>query len=208
MAATAGRSLRLGHPVIERASPSDRAFLAMGTGRIPEQFGVILMLAGASGMGLERARELIGGRIPAGPRMRPRLVGVPFGCGGLVWVDEPRFDIRRHVRAVACPEPGDEQALLDTALSAIMNPLPPAAPLWAAALVTGPAGDTVAGAGWGWSVPIWPPCIRPRTGMARRSTTRSWWLWLARCAACCWPGRNQPTRSSWSCRCPAARKQD
>jgi len=116
----------------------------MGTGRIPEQFGVILMLAGASGMGLERARELIGGRIPAVPRLRQRLAGVPFGCGGPVWVDEPRFDIRRHVRAVACPEPGDEQALLDTALSAIMSPLPPAAPLWAAALVTGPAGDTVA----------------------------------------------------------------
>src|SRR5690349_16922825 len=144
MAAAAGRSLRQGHPVIERASPSDRAFLAMGTGGIPEQFGVILVLAGASGMGLERARELIGGRIPAVPRLRQRLVRVPLGCGGPVWVDEPRFDIRRHVRAVACPGPGDEQALLDTALSAIMSPLPPAAPLWAAVLVTGPGGEAVA----------------------------------------------------------------
>ncbi|HEV8222271.1 MAG TPA: wax ester/triacylglycerol synthase domain-containing protein [Streptosporangiaceae bacterium] len=144
MAPTAGRSLRPGPPVIERASPSDRAFLAMGTGQIPEQFGVILMLAGAGGMGLERARELIAGRIPAVPRLRQRLVRVPFGCGGPVWVDEPRFDIRRHVRAAACPRPGDEQALLDTALSAIMSPLPPDAPLWAAVLVTGPGGDAVA----------------------------------------------------------------
>src|SRR5438552_17865409 len=114
MAATAGGSRQPERPVIERASPSDRAFLAMGTGGLPGQFGVILMLAGASRMGLERARQLIAERIPAVPRLRQRLVQVPFGCGGPVWVDEPRFDIRRHVRAVACPGPGDERALLGT----------------------------------------------------------------------------------------------
>ena len=34
-----------GRPVIERTSPTDRAFLAMDSGEIPEQFGVILLLA-------------------------------------------------------------------------------------------------------------------------------------------------------------------
>lgn len=130
--------------MIERASPSDRAFLAMDSGEVPEQFGVILMLAEGSGMGLARARQLIAERIPAVPRLRQRLIRVPFGCGGPVWVDEPRFDIRNHVRAVACPAPDDEQSLLDTALSVIMSPLPPAAPLWSAALVTGPADEAVA----------------------------------------------------------------
>ncbi|HXZ77527.1 MAG TPA: wax ester/triacylglycerol synthase domain-containing protein [Streptosporangiaceae bacterium] len=130
--------------MIERASPSDRAFLAMDSGEAPEQFGVILLFDEGAGPDLTRARRLLAERVPAVPRLRQRLVKVPLGCGGPIWVDDPRFDIRRHVRAVACREPGDEPALLETALSAIMRPLPRTAPLWSAVLVTGPAGNTLA----------------------------------------------------------------
>lgn len=137
MAATTRKALRRARPVIERASASDRAFLAMDTGEVPEQFGVILMLDAGGEIELARARQLIAERIPAVPRLRQRLVRTPFGCGGPVWADDPGFDIRRHVRAVRCPEPGDEPALLDTALSVVMSPLPWAAPLWSAVLITG-----------------------------------------------------------------------
>jgi diacylglycerol O-acyltransferase / wax synthase len=101
-----------GRPVIERASPTDRAFLAMDSREVPEQFGVILRLDQAGGFGLADARELIAQRIPAVPRLRQRLIRAPLGCGGPVWVDDPRFDIHNHVRAVACRKPGDEPALL------------------------------------------------------------------------------------------------
>jgi diacylglycerol O-acyltransferase / wax synthase len=141
MTVTAGSSVRPGQPVIERASPSDRAFLAMETADVPEQFGVILTLAG--GLEPARARQLIAERIPAVPRLRQRLVKVPVGCGGPIWVDDPGFDIDRHVRAVACPEPADEHALLDVALSVVLSPLPRTAPLWSAVLVTGLADGAV-----------------------------------------------------------------
>jgi WS/DGAT/MGAT family acyltransferase len=144
MTAITRESVRQGQPLIERASPSDRAFLAMESGEVPEQFGVVLMLDEGGGLDLDRARRLIGERVPAVPRLRQRLVRVPPGCGGPIWVDDPRFDIRRHVRAVACREPGDEPALLHTALSVIMRPLPRTTPLWSAVLVTGPAGNTLA----------------------------------------------------------------
>ncbi|QWZ07784.1 DUF1298 domain-containing protein [Nocardioides panacis] len=75
------------------------------------------------------------------PRLRQRLVTVPFGCGGPVWVDDPGFDVRRHVRAVACRAPGDAQALLDTALEVVMTPLRREAPLWSVVLVTGLPDD-------------------------------------------------------------------
>ena len=140
MTALTGGSVRQGEPVIERANPSDRAFLAMDSGEVPEQFGVILMLENAGGLDLARTRRLLAERVLAVPRLRQRLVRVPLGCGGPIWVDDPGFDIRRHVRAVACREPRDEPALLDTALSVIMRPLPRTAPLWSAVLVTGPAG--------------------------------------------------------------------
>jgi diacylglycerol O-acyltransferase / wax synthase len=105
---------------------------------------VILLLDPASRLDLPRARQLLIQRLPAIPRLRQRLVRAPFGCGSPIWVDDPHFDIRRHVRAVPCREPGDEQALLDTALPVIVGQLPRTAPLWAATLVTGPAGGGVA----------------------------------------------------------------
>ena len=132
-------------PVIERASATDRAFLAMeARGGIPEQFGVILLLGQAGGLDVAQARQLIAERIPAVARLRQRLTRAPFGCGGPIWVDDPRFDIRRHVRAVAYREPADEPALLETALKLIAAPLPRAAPLWRAALVTGLADGAAA----------------------------------------------------------------
>lgn len=129
-------------PRVERASPGDRAFLAMGTGKVPEQFGVVLLL-GPPAIDLATARRLIAERVAAVPRLRKRLISVPFGCGGPIWVDDPSFAVGNHVRAVTCPQPADEQALLDTALTVIATPLPRTAPLWAAELVTGLADGNV-----------------------------------------------------------------
>jgi hypothetical protein len=144
MAATASSPALPGPPVIEGASPTDRAFLAMDSGEVPEQFGVILLLDQAGGFDLSRARRLIAERIPAVPRLRQWLIRAPFGCGGPIWVDDPGFDIRHHVRAVGCGEPGDEPALLDTGLAVIAAPLRRTAPLWSAVLVTGLADGTLA----------------------------------------------------------------
>ena len=100
---------------IERASPTDRAFLAMESRNSPEQFGVILTLDRADRLDVTRVRQLIAERIPAVPRLRQRLTRTPFGCGGPIWIDDSGFDIRRYVRAIACPEPGDERVLLEQA---------------------------------------------------------------------------------------------
>ncbi len=105
---------------------------------------MILVLDEAAGFDLSRARRLIAARIPAVPRLRQRLIRAPFGCGGRVWVNDPKFDIRGHVHMVVCREPGDEQAPLDTDLSVIMAPLRRAAPLWSAVFVTGLADGAVA----------------------------------------------------------------
>ena len=93
---------------------------------------------------LGRARELIGERVTAVPRLRQRLVRVPFGCGGPVWVDDAGFDVRNHVGAVACPNPGSERELLEIASSVIMTGLPRSAPPWSAVFVTGLADGRVA----------------------------------------------------------------
>jgi diacylglycerol O-acyltransferase / wax synthase len=116
----------------------------MDTGKIREQFGVLLMLDPAPGRNLEAVRKVIAERVAAVPRLRQKLVRVPLGCGGPIWVDDPRFDIVNHVRSVSCAEPCDRQALLDTAFSVVATPLNKRAPLWAAVLVTGLADGRAA----------------------------------------------------------------
>jgi diacylglycerol O-acyltransferase / wax synthase len=123
-------------PCIERASSADSAFLAMDTGKVPHQFAVILILERSTDLSLHRLRQVVSARVLAIPRLRQRLIKVPLGCGRPVWVDDPDFRIHDHVRAVSCRSPGDERALLDTALSVIMEPLPKDAPLWSIFLIT------------------------------------------------------------------------
>ena len=77
------------------------------------------------------------------PRLRQRLVRPPIGAGRPIWLHDPGFDPRRHVRHVRCPPPGDEQALLDVAVAVACDPLPPDRSLWTAVFVTGLAGGEV-----------------------------------------------------------------
>jgi WS/DGAT/MGAT family acyltransferase len=123
--------------LVERASSADLAFLAMDTGKVPLQFAVILILERAADFGLDHLRQLIEDRIVAIPRLRQRLIKVPLGCGSPIWIDDLDFHIDHHVRAVSCQRPGDQPALLDTALSAIKVPLPREHPLWSVVLITG-----------------------------------------------------------------------
>ncbi len=50
--------------------------------------------------------EAIAGRLPLIPRYRQKLRTVPFDLATPAWVDDPRFDLRWHVRNSALPAPG------------------------------------------------------------------------------------------------------
>lgn len=133
-----------GHPVIDRATPTDRAFLAMDDQRAPAHFGVILLFDEVDGFDLAHARQVLAERVAAVPRLRQRLVRTPFGCGGPIWVDDEDFDVENQVRVVRCAEPGDERALIDTAYALGATPLPRNGPRWSAVFVTGLADGAVA----------------------------------------------------------------
>ena len=122
--------------VVERASATDRAFLAMDGGGIPAQVGVVLRLEPGV-LDLARVRELIDARVRSVPRLRQRLMRVAVGCGGPIWVDAGDFDVRRHVTELMCRAPGGEQDLLDAAVRLVMVRLPGSAPLWSVTMVTG-----------------------------------------------------------------------
>lgn len=125
---------------IERASPTDLMELASDAGGAPMQVGAVLVLGAAAPAGLPAVRDAIAERMRAIPRLRQHLVATPPGCGRPVWVDVAEFDIRDHVRELACPGPADEPALLALAAELMTERLPRDRPLWAATLVSGLAG--------------------------------------------------------------------
>ena len=122
---------------VERASPADLMQLAADIGPAPMHVGAVMVLGTGPGFGVEHARQLLGERICAVPRLRQRLYPAPPGCGRPFWADDPGFDLHRHVTQVPCPAPGDRRALLDMAAVVLGEPLPRSRPLWSATFVTG-----------------------------------------------------------------------
>ena len=125
---------------VERLSPTDVMELACDVTGTSMQVAAILVLDTEESLDVAAVREALRRRITAIPRLRQRLMKVPF-CGRPVWVDDPSFDISNHVDSVGCTAPGDLQALMNVAAETVTRPLPPGRPLWSATLVTGLAED-------------------------------------------------------------------
>ncbi len=124
--------------LIDRATAEDVVSLATDVGPIPMQVGAVIVLdTEERSFETDAAIAVIGERIQAVPRLRQRLVDAPCGAGRPVWVDDDTFDISNHVTTERCPEPGDEQALLDLAASLIAQPIALTRPLWAMTIIEG-----------------------------------------------------------------------
>jgi WS/DGAT/MGAT family acyltransferase len=83
--------------------------------------------------------EYLRGRLPMVPRYRKKLRKVPFRLGPPVWVDDPSFDLRFHVRETALPPPGGDQQLKKLMARVMGQRLDRDYPLWEYWLVKGMA---------------------------------------------------------------------
>jgi WS/DGAT/MGAT family acyltransferase len=79
----------------------------------------------------------LAGRLPLVPRYRQKLRTVPFRLGRPVWVDDPNFDLRYHVRRTALPAPGGDQQLSQLMARVMGQRLDRDFPLWECWLVEG-----------------------------------------------------------------------
>jgi diacylglycerol O-acyltransferase len=123
------------HPT-ERVSTDDLMSLASERGSTPMQVGAVLMLDARESLDPGLALEAIARRITSVPRLRQRLVKVPWGCGRPVWVDDRDFTVTNHFSVVRCPTPGGEGGILGVAADMLLTRLRRDRPLWAATLVT------------------------------------------------------------------------
>lgn len=81
--------------------------------------------------------DSIEARLPLVPIYRRKLRTVPFRLGPPVWVDDPNFDLRYHVRQTAVPAPGGDRQLASLIARVMAQRLDRDFPLWEYWLVQG-----------------------------------------------------------------------
>jgi hypothetical protein len=97
---------------MDRLSPLDAGFVEAEDedGHISMAIASIAIFEGPA-PAYEELVAAIGERLGFVPRYQKRLRTVPFRIGPPVWVDDPAFDLRYHIRQTALPKPGGDAEL-------------------------------------------------------------------------------------------------
>ena len=134
-------------PHVERIPAADASFLYMEHPVVHMHVTGVLLLDPSTmpgGYSFERLRDLIVERLHLLRPFRRRVLTVPFGIDHPVWVDDPDFDLDRHLHRTTLPEPGtiDQLAALVGEYASVQ--LDRSRPLWDMVVVEGMADGTVA----------------------------------------------------------------
>ncbi|MGB5194486.1 MAG: wax ester/triacylglycerol synthase family O-acyltransferase [Polyangiales bacterium] len=113
----------------------DSSFLFLEDPHQPMHVGSVLVFEGS--MNFDAFRETMASRVHLVPRLRQRLVMVPFGIGKPYWVEDPAFNLDMHLQHVALPGAGNWKELRRLAARIFSTPLDRTRPLWEMTFVEG-----------------------------------------------------------------------
>ena len=136
--------------MIDRLQAIDEAYLLMEQPNAPLHVASVGIFEGAGlctprgRLRLATIRHRMESRLGQLPRMRQRVMDVPFGIGRPVWVDDEDFDIAHHVDAIALGRRKDETALMRVVEDIFMERLDRSRPLWHLRFITGLEGGRIA----------------------------------------------------------------
>jgi WS/DGAT/MGAT family acyltransferase len=130
---------------MESLTGLDAAFLSFETPNAPLHVGAVIVFDPPPGKQLlfsesarfGFARRLIEQRIHLVPPFRRRAVGVPFGLGQPVWIEDPELDLDAHVRRARLPSPGGAAELNELVADLLARPLDRSRPLWEMVITEG-----------------------------------------------------------------------
>jgi diacylglycerol O-acyltransferase len=133
---------------MESLTGLDAAFLSFETPNAPLHVGAVIVFDPPPGKQLlfsESARfgfvrRLIEQRIHLVPPFRRRAVGVPFGLGQPVWIEDPELDLDAHVKRARLPSPGGAAELTEFVADLLARPLDRSRPLWEMVITEGLEG--------------------------------------------------------------------
>ncbi|MEJ7797806.1 MAG: wax ester/triacylglycerol synthase family O-acyltransferase [Solirubrobacteraceae bacterium] len=124
-----------------RISSVDTSFLAREKAGLRLHVASVTIFDGPA-PSWDELREHVQARLHLVPRFRRRLAEVPLEQGRPVWVDDPHFNLRYHLRHAGLPAPAGDEQLKELAGRLFAQPLDRTKPLWEMWLV-----DRVGGAG-------------------------------------------------------------
>lgn len=133
---------------LERLTADDRIVLWTDAAWA-QDVGVIGVLEGEplldqdGALRLDEVRAAVGRRLHVLPRLRQVLLMPPRGRGWPLWVDDPFFDVRNHVRESPVHAPGGPTELLAVVESLRRRRLETSRPLWEVWLLPGLADGRV-----------------------------------------------------------------
>ncbi|HEX4338160.1 MAG TPA: wax ester/triacylglycerol synthase family O-acyltransferase [Polyangiaceae bacterium] len=113
----------------ERLSAQDAAFLYAESPVSHMHVGSLVIFENV-GLTEDELNTHIASRLHLVPRFRKKLAWVPAYQGRPVWVDDPHFDIRFHVRYTGLPRPSGEREALTLMGRVMSRPLDRQRPLW------------------------------------------------------------------------------
>lgn len=134
----------------QRLSGLDAAFLYFETRSMPLNVAFTAVLDPSTvpgGYSFEAMRDHIAARVPLVPKLRRKVVDVPFRIHHPVWVDDPDYRPEHHIHLARLDPPGDDRALGDFVAQMVSRTLDRSRPLWEFWVVEGLEGDLIALAG-------------------------------------------------------------
>ena len=123
---------------VERMSPLDAGFLDLEDADRHSSLAIasVAVFEGPA-PSYDECLAAIAGRLPLITRYRQKVHRLPLDLGRPVWVDDPHFDLRYHLRQTALPAPGGDRQLCRLIERVMTQRLDRERPLWECWLVEG-----------------------------------------------------------------------
>jgi diacylglycerol O-acyltransferase / wax synthase len=128
---------------VERLSASDVSSLLAERGPIHVHVGGTVIVEGEPPP-FDELLAHVDARLNLVPRFRQRVTETPMKLSNPSWQDDPRFDLRWHVRRAALPFPGGLAELRELIGRIMSEPLDFSRPLWQVYLIEGLEGKRFA----------------------------------------------------------------
>ncbi len=131
---------------LRQLTPSESLFIGGETPSVYQHTAALVMLDASAvpGYGFDTFRRHMERHIPRVPQFRWKLHEVPLALDLPYWVEDADFDLDYHIRRVAVPSPGDNQALSELVSWLYCRHLDRRKPLWEIWFIEGLSGGRFA----------------------------------------------------------------
>ncbi len=125
----------------------DTLFLNLETNAVPMHVGSLTILnpkSDRADLSFRGIRGIVEARLHLLPMFRRRLLTTPLNLDQPYWIEDPDFDIERHVRHRVLPAPGGDRELAELVSDVMATRLDRERPLWKLYYIEGLKGGRVA----------------------------------------------------------------